>query len=74
MRDMPGTGGYMLHHCRQNSQHSALNCHQHKGGGFIPDLLTRGFAPGPHWGLYSQVPAAGSCFTLPMWHRSSTDS
>jgi len=29
-------------------------------GGDLPDPLTRGFAPGPHWGLRPQTPVIGS--------------
>jgi len=33
------------------------------GGASPPDPLTRGFAPGPHWGLCRQIPVIGSRFT-----------
>jgi len=29
-------------------------------GGFTP--LTRGYAPGPRWGLHPQTPIIGSCY------------
>ena len=36
------------------------------GGLRPPDLLTRGSAPEPHWGLCPQTPIIGSCSTLAM--------
>jgi len=32
-----------------------------------PDPLTRGFAPGPHWGLSPQTPNIGSRSTRSPW-------
>ena len=35
-------------------------CFQLQGAASPPDPLTRGFAPGPHWGLRPQTPVIGS--------------
>ena len=41
-------------------------CFQLQGGQSPPDLLTRGCAPGPRWGLCPQTPVIGSCSALAM--------